>query len=244
MKGNWTEESVEQLTTLVEDAVGSGNPVPYATMVSVAEQMEREPRSVGAKLRNLGFEVEKKSSGAPKFTPEETAQLKDFLEENEGTYTYQEINESLFNGEKTIPGLRGKVLSMEMTGYVKSTPKKEYTSKFTQEQADTIVELGKRANDGEEVYIEDIAAAVECTENQVRGKLLALMRSGDIAAMPVKRDRATTKKSGMFDEIMDEIPDMTVSEIAERLGKGTTVVKAQLTRRGLQAKDYPQTEEE
>ena len=72
-------------------------------------------RSVTAKLRKLGFDVPKKPGAAPVFSADETSALSDFLQENSGELTAEEISQQFADGKFTARQINGKALSLEMT---------------------------------------------------------------------------------------------------------------------------------
>ena len=62
---------------------------------SLVEEFEFPRRSVTAKARKLGFTVPKKAGEPPKFDEQETADLVELLEANEGSLTAEEIAQQL-----------------------------------------------------------------------------------------------------------------------------------------------------
>ncbi len=79
----WTEEREAQLLAEVGDA----RPVSQSVAAAAAEALEVSTRSVSAKLRKMGVEVEKAGPRARKFSDEQEAALVEFLSNNEGAYT-------------------------------------------------------------------------------------------------------------------------------------------------------------
>ena len=224
----WTEERTAELRNLAGD---EGATVSREQVAEIAAQMEITGRSASSKLRKEGYEVEKAGAAPSQFSDDETEQLRELLEANEGEYTYAELAEQL-GSDHTARAVQGKVLSMEMTGYVRKTPPKEVEKTYTDEQAEVVVRM---ANEG--AWLEDIAEAVEKPVNSVRGKALSLLRAGEISELPKQRDRkpATTD---VFEELGDSISTMTVDELVEKTGKSARGIKTMLTRRKLTAKDY------
>ena len=94
-KFEYTEEMVERM----HDAAGSG----------VTEEIIET-----AKLRKLGFDVPKKPGAAPVFSADETSALSDFLQENSGELTAEEISQQFADGKFTARQINGKALSLEM----------------------------------------------------------------------------------------------------------------------------------
>lgn len=223
----WTDELTAQLTA----AVGSEHPVTKATVDAVAAQLGTSGRSVAAKLRKLGHDVELASAAPKAFSDDEAAQLRAFLETNDGTHTYGEVAAAFAGGKYTAKQIQGKILSMELTGSVKPTPKAEVTKTYTDEQQATVL-AGIKAGK----FVEDIAAEVGKEVTSVRGKALSLFRNGDITEMPKQRD---VKGAGpdAFDALGD-VSKMTVAEIAAKLTKTERGVKTMLTRRKVNAADY------
>jgi hypothetical protein len=223
----WTEERTAQL----EAGVNGESPVTKATVDRLAAELETSARSVSSKLRKLNHEVEKASEAPKAFSDDEAAELREFVESHDGEYTYAEIAENFGGGKFNARAIQGKILSMELTGSVKATPRPETTKTYTDEEAAKIVEM---ANDN--AYVEDIAEAVGKSVASVRGKLLSLLRDGSVSAIPKQRDVKGQAPDSF--EALGDISALTVEEIAEKTGKTERGVKTILTRRGITAKNY------
>jgi hypothetical protein len=222
----WNEANTEELIAFV----GDESPISTATVEAAAEKIGTSPRSVGAKLRNLRYVVEKNSKVAVKtFSDEQAAELKEFLNNHNGEYTFAEVAEQFAGGAFTAKQIQGKVLSMELTGAVKASEKKTYERSYTEDEQALIVRM---ANAGKS--LEDIANAVNRQIASVRGKALSLLRAGEIDAIPAsqKAPKAEDPFSGV------DVPNLTVDEIAEMVGRTPRGIKTMLTRRRLVAKDY------
>lgn len=223
----WNDERTQQLT----DLVGSETPVTKATVANAAETLETSTRSVASKLRKLGYNVEKASEAQKAFSDDEADALRDFVEDNDGEYTYAEIAQNFAGGKFNARQIQGKILSMELTGSVKETPKQEAVKTFTDDEQATVV---KMISEG--AFSEDIAAAVGKPVASVRGKALSLLRSGAIAEMPKQRDVKGQAPDSL--ESLGDVSGLTVAEIAQKLNKTERGVKTMLTRRHITAKDY------
>lgn len=224
----WTEERTAEL----EGFVGETDLVTVDQVNEAAAHFETTNRSVAAKLRKMGYDVESTAQAHSKsFTDEEEAQLRDFVEANEGVYTYAEIAENVFGDAGRARQVQGKLLSMELTAFVKPTPKKEVVKQYTDAEEATFI---KMVEDG--AFIEDIAEALGKTINSVRGKALSLTRSAGIEMPKQKESHAKVKVDPL--EALGDVSEMTVSDIAEAIGKTERGVKTMLTYRGLVASDY------
>jgi hypothetical protein len=223
----WTDERTQQLV----DFVGEG-PVSQSVVQEAAENLETSSRSVSSKLRKMGYEVELASASASKsFSDEQEATLRNFVEDNSGSYTYAEIASNFEGGAFSAKSIQGKILSMELTEHVKPAPKVESVRTYTPEEEEQFVNL---VNGGS--FVEEIAEALGKSVNSIRGKALSLLRSGDINAIPKQRE---TKGSSKADVLADlDISGMSVEDIANEIGKTVRGVKTMLTRRGLQCADY------
>lgn len=226
MAKKWTEESTNTLFSAVE---GMGV-VSKEVVLKLADKLETTPRSVSSKLRKAGIEVESLSVQKTAWTPEQTAELHSVLEANPGVFTYAELAGQLsFEvGARTV---QGKVLSEELTGLVKATPKKEVVRTYTADEEAVFEEM---ANAG--ASIDAIAAALNRTLPQVRGKALSLHREGRIGAIP--KQEASNRKAAADQFAGLEVASMTIAELVEATGKAERSVKSMLTRRGLAASDY------
>jgi len=225
----WTEERTDAL----KKYVGDESPVSQDTVAGAAEALETTSRSISSKLRKLDYDVEKVADRNKRaFTPSQEATLAEFVTSNKGEYTYAQIAENFEGGAFSAKSIQGKILSMELTEYVKPAPKVEAVRTYSPEEEAKIVQLVKSG-----AYLEAIAAALNRPVNSVRGKALSLLRSGDIDAIPKQEH---TKGSTRQDPLADlgDVSGLTVEAIAEKIGKTVKGVKTMLTRRGLVAKDY------
>lgn len=225
----WTEDRVKQLL----DVIGDERPVSQETAATAAEALEVSTRSISAKLRKMGEEVEKAGPRARKFSEEQEAALVAFLEENHGEFTYAELAEQFAGGEFSSKQVQGKVLSLEMTDAVKATPKKVIEKKYSDEEEITFITMARAGK-----YLEEIADALAKTVPSVRGKALSLTRTGELEGIPGQRDKAP-EKIDYFDNLgADAILEMSVDQLAEGSGKTPRGVRTILTRRGYCAADY------
>lgn len=224
----WNDER----TATLEETVGSVVPVTQAVVAKAAEVLETSARSVASKLRKMGYEVESATAATTaKYSQEQEAALRAFIEDNSGEYTYAQIAEAFADGSFSAKSIQGKILSMELTSHVKPTPKVESVKTYTDGEEATFV---KMASNGSSV--EDIADALGKTVNSVRGKALSLLRSGSIDSIPKTANKAPEKEDPI--NALEDIASMTVEDIAETIGKSVRGVKTMLTRRGLVAKNY------
>ena len=225
----WNDERTDALTTFV----GDETPVSQATVADAAANLETSTRSVSSKLRNMGYDVELASTNSSKaFSDVQEDILESFVSDNSGQYTYAEVAENFADGKFTAKQIQGKILSMELTGHIKPTPKPETVKTYSDAAEAKFVAL---VNEG--AFVAAIAEALGRAVNSVRGKALSLLRAGTIAAIP----RQETTKSGTRVDPLAELADvesMTVEEIATEIGKTVRGVKTMLTRRGISASDY------
>ena len=225
----WNDERTSALTTFV----GDETPVSQATVADAAANLETSTRSVSSKLRKMGYDVELASTNSSKaFSEVQEEILESFVTDNSGQYTYADVAGNFADGKFSAKQIQGKILSMELTGHIKPTPKPETVKTYSDAEEATFVKL---VNEG--AFVEAIAEALGRSVNSVRGKALSLLRAGTIAAIP----RQETPKSGTRVDPLAELADiesMTVEEIATEIGKTVRGVKTMLTRRGISASDY------
>jgi transposase len=227
-KFSWNEENTAQLVELVGDADAT---VTQEQLVEISESIETTPRSVGSKLRKMGYSVQKASDArSSAWTDEEEAELTAFLEAESGTYTYAEISAAVLNGKFGPKQIQGKVLSLEMTKHVKPTEKKAVPRKFTEEQEAQFV---KMASEG--ATLEDIAEALGVSINSARGKALSLRKSDGIE-MPKQAKSNAQARVDVLEGL--DIADMTVEQIAEKAERTPRGIRSMLSRRGLTCADY------
>jgi len=224
----WTDERTSALT----DFIGDETPISQATVQEAATTLETSNKSVAAKLRKMGYEVESSSSVVSrKFSEKQESTLATFVTTNSGNYTYSQIADAFENGEFSSKQIQGKLLSMQLTEHVKPTPKQESVRTFNEQEEATFVSM---ANEG--AYLEDIAEALGRSVNQVRGKALSLLRSESISAIPQQKESKGTTRVDPLEGV--DVASMTVEQIADEIGKTARGVKTMLTRRGLTASNY------
>ena len=222
----WDETRTETLRNFV----GDESPISLSTVAEAATELETSTRSIAAKLRKLGYEVEKVTTTPSRtFTGVQEEELRAFLVANEDKYTFEEIAGAFAAGNFSAKQIQGKILSMELTHLVKPAEKKVYERTYDDAAEATII---KMANAG--AFLEDIAEAVGRTTQSVRGKALSLLRVSKIEAIPSPKNVA--KAIDPFQGL--DTTAHTVAEIATKIEKTERGVKTMLTRRGLVAKDY------
>lgn len=223
----WTPARTEALASFV----GDESPISQGTVSDAAEHFETSTRSVSSKLRKMGYDVELASNSVTKsFSDEEAAELRSFVESNDGQYTYAQIAEQFQNGKFSAKAIQGKILSMELTGAVKPAPKPETVREYNEAEEAKFIQMAESG-----AFVEDIAEAMGRPVNSIRGKALSLLRANLIDAIPKQRDvrgPAADPLEGL------DVANLTVEEIAEKIEKSPRGVKTMLTRRGLSASDY------
>lgn len=224
----WNDEVTAKLLAVV----GTDTPVAGDVVAAAAEQLGTTSRSVAAKLRKLGHEVASMAKiREPKFSPGDTEELKEFVADNEGKYTYAEIASIFLAGKYEPKVIQGKILSLDLTAAVKKTEKVVEPRTFTPDQEVVFLKMAKAG-----ASVEDMAAKLGKSVPSIRGKALSYLRSGELTALP----KQATKVDNVdpVEEILAKIPGMKVAEIATALEKTDRGVKTMLTRRGLTCADY------
>ena len=225
----WSDDRVQALEAFVADET----PVTQATVKAAAEELETTSRSISSKLRKMGYDVELASAAAKakSFSDEQEADLRELVQNSAGEMTYAELADA-FEGNFSAKQIQGKILSMELTGHVKASPKKETVKSYTDAEEATFVELA-----GNGAFLEEIAKALGKEIASVRGKGLSLMRSGAIDSIPKQEFVKATGKTDPFASITN-IAEYTVSKLAEELEKTERGIKTMLTRRGIKVVDH------
>jgi hypothetical protein len=221
-KYDYTDEMVARM----EEVAGQG--LTEESIQGLMDEFEFPRRSVTAKLRKLGFDVPKKPGAAPIFSADETAALADYLENNSGVFTAEEIAahfSSEWGRDVNARQVNGKALSMELTSAIKPADKKVTPRSYTEEQEATIASMVEAGN-----FLEEIADAMGRPVNSVRGKLLSM------GLKAPQRDKKNTKTDAYAG--IEDMLDQTVEEIAAAFDKTVRGVKTVLTRRNLACADY------
>jgi hypothetical protein len=217
-------EYTEDMVTRMEEICSNG--VTEDIITQLCEEFEFPRRSVTAKLRKQGYDVPHKPKAAPTFSEDETTELRDFLEANDGAFTAEEIAERIADGKFNARQINGKALSLELTGAIKPADKKVAPRTYSAEEEAQITEMAESGS-----FIEDIAEALGKTVQSIRGKLLSMQLKAP------QRDKKVSR-SDSYEGIEDLAVKMTVAELAEHYGKTDRGVKTVLSRRGLSATDY------
>lgn len=200
----------------------------------MAEETERAvtARQISSKLRKLGYKVQLAVDAKESpWTPEMEAELVDYLNANEGEKTYREIAAAIAGGKFNYRQVQGKVLALQLTEKVKPTEATKAPRKFTPEEEDQIVALASAGK-----FLEEIAETLCKTVAQIRGKTLSLVKEGRLDAQPSQRDHKEKVSVDMFDGL--DVENMTVAELAEKLGKNERGIRSTLTRRGRDCVDH------
>jgi len=221
----WNEENTAQAQALAEGIT------VYADLDAAAETLGTTVRSLAAKLRNLGYDVPKKTT-APTFTDEQSEALGVFVQGNSGKYTYAEVAANFEDGAFSAKQIQGKLLAMELTDSIKPTVHEKAPSKYSPEAEAQIVAMAQAG-----ASIEAIAEAVGAEVKSVRGKALSLLKAGTITAIPhTATPSKASAKSDAFEGI--DVEGSTLAELVEATGKTERGIKAMITRRGISCVDY------
>ena len=226
----WSDEAVAQMTSMVNGQ----SPVSVDTVEQIAESLGFTTRSVASKLRQLDYDVAsmaKEKTSA--FTPEEGADLADFVVNNSGNLTYKEIAERFAGGKFSAKQIQGKLLALELTGSVKPAEKVEVARTYTEAEEAKFIAMADAGS-----FIEDIATALNKTVASVRGKALSLTRKGQIAKIPAQRVSHAKETVDPVTALGDKISTMTVADIAKAVDKTERGLRTLLTRRGIKVADY------
>ncbi|AUG85257.1 D5 protein [Vibrio phage Thalassa] len=232
----WNDENVSVLKARVEGVTL----VSQDLLKDIADELGHTARGIGSKLRQLvkvgelSLEVQKASdANKSAWAEDEEAALVDFLNAHNGEMTYNEVAATFLAGKFSAKQIQGKVLSLEMTDAVKKAEKVAAKRTYTEAEEATFIEM---ANAGDS--LEAIAEAMGRPLQSVRGKGLSLHREGRISEIPHQAESKATVRADWLEPVMDVMADLTVAEIAEKVGKSERGVKNALTRRGLACADH------
>lgn len=203
-----------------------------ATELSTETGKEVTARSIGSKLRKMGFEVQKASEVAKSgWSEDEANELVQFLNDNAGQHTYTEIAAAVCGGKFSAKQVQGKILSAELTDKVKPTEKAVTPRSYSPEEEAKFVEMVKAG-----ASVEDLAAQFGRNISQIRGKALSLTREGRIDVMPKQTEVAAKERADVLAGL--DVANLTVEQIAAQTNTTERGVRSMLTRRGIKAQDY------
>lgn len=227
MKKTWTQELTQELNAAVE---GLSQPIPLSTVSEIAQRLELTDRRIASKLRKMGFAVELVSARPKTFTEDEARALADFVTANKGDLTFAELAAAFAGGKFTAKQIQGKLLALELHGYVKPSAPRLATKTYSEAEEAKFVEM---ANSGKS--IEAIAMSLDRPLNSIRGKALSLLSKQLISAIPHQEHYSDTAVDALADI---DVANLSVEEIAEKTGHTLRGVKTMLTRRKLDCADY------
>jgi hypothetical protein len=229
----WTEDRVETLIGLVgSDKVAE---VTSELQITAATALDVSVRSIAAKLRNLLYVVASTATKVvAQYTEAEEAEIRTFVENNAGVFTYAEIANQVLSGTRTAKQIQGKILSMDLFTKVKATPKVEIAKQYSDEETDKVIALMQAGTS-----LEALAEAMDRPLNSVRGKALSITKSHPELEMPKQEISHAVTKIDVLGDLGEAVVNMTVAELtAAGAGKSERGVKTMLTRRALTCKDY------
>lgn len=232
----WNEENTNALEgkakALSADVISQEHTVTIATELAEETGKEVTARSVGSKLRKLGYTVQKANEAVKSaWNSDQVDELESFLSTYPGAYTYAEIAAAVAGGVFSAKQVQGKILSLELTGSVKPTERAAPARTFSVEEEAKFISLAAQGKS-----IEQIAEAFGKNIKQTRGKALSLLREGRIASIPAQEVSAAKAREDVLADL--DIASLTVAEISAATGKSERGVKSMLSRRGVAAKDY------
>lgn len=226
----WNDAAVNTLM----DAVRGMSIVDADTVYRLATTLDVSPRSVASKLRKLDVEVASLAKEkTATFTTDETVALANYVNANEGVYTYKQIAEQFADGKFNAKQVQGKLLALEMTSKVKPAEKVEVARTYSADEESVFIDM---VNKG--AFIEDIATRLGRELNSVRGKALSLTRTGAISKIPVQKEKHGKDVIDPIDALGDKVATMTVEDLAKATDKTPRGIRTLLTRRGIKVADY------
>lgn len=225
-KFTWNDENTAQLVELA----GSGE-VSQDTLVSISETLGTTSRSIGAKLRNMNYEVAKAAPKASAWTEAQESALTALVNENANNLTYAEIAAAFESGAFSAKQIQGKILSMELFDKVRKAEKKTAPRTYTEVEETKFVAMVK-----DSASMEALAEAFGRPIASVRGKALSLLRSEHIDAMPKQEGSSAKARTDVLEGL--DVANMTVEAIAEKTERSVRGIKSTLSRRGVSCEDY------
>ena len=227
-----TQKWDDNRTATLVSIVGDVTPVTQETVTAAATSLEVSARSIASKLRNMDYDVESTAKAAGKaYTEAEEAEIEAFLNANSNAFTYSEIAAQVLGGAKSAKQIQGKILSMELFGLVKATPKVDRAKLYTEAEETKLEALVLAGG-----YIEDIAEDMGREVNSIRGKILSMSRVNEALTIPKQRSYKAKKVDAFSD--LGDVSEMTVEAIATAIEKSERGVKTLLTHRGVDCADY------
>lgn len=224
----WNEENTATLTSSVTEGVQ----VSQAELHGLAETLGTTARSVGSKLRKIGYDVQLASEvNKAGWDAEDQDELEAFLGANSGEFTYAEIAAKVAGGKFTTKQVQGKILSMELTGDVKPAEKAVAVRTYSEAEEAQLIELVASG-----ASMEAVTEAMGRSIEKVRGKCLSLLKEGRIEAIPTQVTSSAKAKEDILEGI--DYANLTVAEIAVKANRSERGVKALLTRRKLNCADH------
>jgi DNA-binding CsgD family transcriptional regulator len=213
----YTPEDEERIRKMVEKGY---------TQKQIADKLGKDIKSIGGKLLAMGIKgvergVPKKEAAPKKFTEAEEAKIKELAEN--GAYV-EEIADAL---GKTVQQIRGKLVSMKISG-VPTKNKKTATKKV---YTDAVVEQVK-ALAAEGKSVEEIAEALELNEKGLRSKMGKLGLIKKATKTKFWTDEKVAELTKLFEET-----DKNVVEIANEIGTGMPLVCKKLKELGYDYSD-------
>lgn len=221
-----------EITTTLTQNLSINDTVTKEQVEQLAADLGRSTASISAKLRKLGYQVASlaKNTG-PVFSEDETKTLKAFLEGNSGILTADEVAAQFASGKFNVRQIRGKALALGLASAFKPNAVKEVITKYSEEETEVFVSL---VNAG--ASVETIASKLGRENISIRGKALALLRAGKITAIPTQQHKAEVLD--VIEQLLNDIGNLSVEELATQTGKTVRGIKTTLTRRGISCKDY------
>ena len=227
-KIKWNDENVATLVGLVGEI---GDEVSQDLLATAADTLETTPRSIGAKLRNLGYTVAKAAPKVSAWSESQEAALVELVNANPETFTYAELAASFENGAFTAKQIQGKLLSLELFDKIRRADKIAAPRTYTEAEEARFVELAKSG-----ATIETLSETFNKPVASIRGKALSLLKGKIIDGMPKQEASKAKDRADIFDGL--DVASMTTEELAEKTDRSERGIKSTLSRRGISCANY------
>ena len=236
MANKYTDDMVVALEAFGDKYDGE---IPYVDVSDLVVEfnetfeVEFNQRSLGGKLRYMGYTLEKKGAvvGVKSYTDEEEATIREMCSDPDNLPFQEDVAAAVGRECKSIGG---KLVSMKIYGVLKRDKVVNDTPKLFTE-ADEVV-INEMVDAEGDTFVEDIAEALGKEVKQVRGKLAGMRIKGVLT-----RNKVTRAAKLYTDELLASIQvmldaDKTLEEIADKFTLKVSGLHSTLAKKGMIAK--------
>ena len=228
----YTEDQTQQIEEFINSY--NGGEIPREALSNLANSLEVEVKSLAPKIRFMGGKIEKTVAKPKLFSEKDEKRIRKMTANPDKMPFLEEIAKELGKEPKQV---RGKLVSMRISGVKKRDVKQPTAKAFSEADEAVILEMTK---DPENMpFIEEIAERLNADVKKLRGKIASMKIKG-VTSNNTKAPKAKIYTDELKEELKVLVTKHSVEEIAKMKNLNFVGLRSILGKMGLLEKKQKQ----